>query len=120
MHTTSTGLDFAIPFPEAFDQYLSGGLLLHFDAQGKLVRDANISQIGGMILPEANSAWYLSSVLQHLSNPGALSAADLSTAITQHTTNLVSGTWVNVDRNAAVGTNFMYLSSYLPIGDQDG
>ncbi|KXX73342.1 Oleate activated transcription factor 3 [Madurella mycetomatis] len=109
MHTTSIGLDFVIPFPDAFDQYLSGGLLLHFDAQGKLVRDAHISQIGGMILPEANSAWYLSSVLQHLSNPGTLSVADLSTAITQHTTNLVSETWVNVDRNAAVGTNFIAL-----------
>ncbi|KAK4116777.1 hypothetical protein N656DRAFT_775137 [Canariomyces notabilis] len=41
-----------------------------------------------------------------------MSVLDLSSAITQHTTDLVSGSWINGDRNAAVGTNFMY---FLPV-----
>lgn len=113
MHTSGLGLDFVVPFPEAFDQYLSGNLLLQFDAQGKLVRDAHIDHIDGIILPEANSAWYLSSVLEYLLHPGAMSVVDLSAAITRHTTDLVSGSWMNRDRNAAVGTNFMYLFFFL-------
>jgi hypothetical protein len=111
MHTSSIGADFSVPFPEAFDQYLPDSMMFRLQGQSQPL-DANIDQIDGMVWPEANSAWYLSNVMQQLSNPASPPPADrnaLSGAITAHTINLLAGNWRSGDRTAAVGTNFMYL-----------
>lgn len=118
MHTANLGWDFSIPFPESFDQYLSGGLSYSFGSQasGSGHLGGNSDQIDGMVWPEATSAFYLSSVLQQLANPGSPTATDrnmLSGAVTTHTINVLSGNWKRGDRTAAVGTNFMYTS--LPL-----
>jgi hypothetical protein len=122
MHTANLHWDFSIPFPESFDQYLSGSLGIDFGAQGSGSRtgapflDANIDRIDGIVWPEATSAWYLSSVLQQLTRPTPPTADDrnmLSGAITAHTINILSSNWKRGDRTAAVGTNFMYTSSPL-------
>ncbi len=99
-------MDFSIPFPETFDQYLSGSMV--FGQQGFL--DGSLDRIETMIWPEANSAWYLRNALQQLliSNPPSSADRDiLSDAITAHTLNVMGGNYRNGTRSAAVGTNFM-------------
>ena len=64
--------------------------------------------VSGAIWPETHSAYYLSSVLQRLTDPASLSNADrdnLSHLIMNHTISMLGS-----DRAAVVGTNFMYLS----------
>ncbi|KAK1830392.1 hypothetical protein QBC39DRAFT_285634 [Podospora conica] len=116
MHTANLHWDFTIPFPESFDQYLPGssafGLGLATSSANLSLDDAD--SIDGMIWPEATSAWYLSSVLQQLSStaappPTQTDRNTLSSAITAHTINVMSGNWKRGDRTAAVGTNFIAL-----------
>ncbi|KAK3393696.1 hypothetical protein B0H63DRAFT_516866 [Podospora didyma] len=125
MHTSSLGSDFWIPFPEAFDQYLLGSAMFGLQGQGL---DANLDRIEGMVWPEANSAWYLSNVLHQLAGPTPQSIEDrntLSGAITQHTLQVLEGSWERGDRTGAVGANFIALMKLnqpgllagLPISD---
>ncbi|KAK3300152.1 uncharacterized protein B0H64DRAFT_414237 [Chaetomium fimeti] len=58
-----------------------------FGGQGQGFREANGDQIDGMAFPEGTSAWYLSNVLQQLSNPTMPAVVDpktLSSMIFQH------------------------------------
>lgn len=109
IHTSIVTSELAIPFPEAFDQYLPGSLAYDFHTQGEGFGylDPDLEQIDGVVWPEANSAGYLSSVLQHLSTsavPIVSSRNSVTDMIMGHTMGLLQN-----KRNAAVGTNFMYL-----------
>ncbi|KAK0734308.1 hypothetical protein B0T26DRAFT_64377 [Lasiosphaeria miniovina] len=109
MHTSGLSSDFWIPFPEAFDQYLLGSLMIGF--QGGPI-DANIDQIDTMVWPEASSAWYMSNVLHQLTAPSPVSPVDrntLSGVITQHTLQVMERNWKMGDRTGSVGTNFIAL-----------
>lgn len=112
MHTASLSLDFVIPFPEALDLHLPGGLLFQFEAQ-----NAHGSAVDGIVLPEAKCAWCLSTALQQLSNPALPTAIDpneLSAMIWQHTCEMISAKWETGDRNAAVGVNLMLVACLAP------
>ena len=113
MLTAGLGHESVIPLPEAFDQ-MPGGFPSQFlgQGQGRGVRSANVDPIDAMALPEANSAWYLSRVLQQLSNPGpspAINRNALSEEITRHTTKMLPSKGRAGDGNAALGTNFIAL-----------
>lgn len=64
-----------------------------------------------MLFPEANSALYLNTTLQQLSNPLLAYTPDqrenFSQTIWNHTVEMANGPWSTGDRSAAVGTNFM-------------
>jgi hypothetical protein len=95
-----------IPLPEAFDQHFPGSAPFH----GPGFRDANSDRIEGMVLPEATSAWYLSRVLQQLSDPalpGNIDPEVLSNLILQHARDVDSAKWRAGDRNAAFGADLM-------------
>ncbi|KAK3329529.1 hypothetical protein B0H66DRAFT_526913 [Apodospora peruviana] len=110
IHTSNTDPDFAIPYPEAFDQYLPGSGTYDFQNQGHGegfgYLDADLAQIDSVVWPEANSAGYLSSVLQQLSgsNPSVATRNSITEMIMGHTINLLAH-----KRTAAVGTNFIAL-----------
>jgi len=102
--------DFSIPFPQAFDQYLSGTAASGFQARQGVVADANNDRIEDVLWPEGNSAWYLSSFLHHIRSTTPLTPADrntLSDAVTAHTLNIMGVNWRFGSRSAAMHANFM-------------
>ena len=110
MHTM--GLDLMVPLPDAFDPYFLASLPFRRVAQYQGYRDVNSDQIEGIVFPEAGSAYYLSRVLEQLSNPtlpGALDPIALSEMIWLHAREMAAAKWRAGDRNAAVGTDFMYV-----------
>ncbi|KAL2017656.1 hypothetical protein VTK56DRAFT_1870 [Thermocarpiscus australiensis] len=123
MHTANLGLDFVIPFPENFDQYFPGALGFQPGDRERGIRDANSDKIDGMVLPEAKSAWYLSSLLQQSSslalsptvNP-TMNRSVLDAAITQHSYELSSSGWKTGERSGAVATNFIAMMKLHELG----
>ncbi|AEO70175.1 85e784a5-aa62-49f1-8cce-aec5911353d2 [Thermothielavioides terrestris] len=108
MHTSGLAQVSVIPLPEAFDQHFPGSAPFH----GPGFRDANSDRIEGMVLPEATSAWYLSRVLQQLSDPalpGNIDPEVLSNLILQHARDVDSAKWRAGDRNAAFGADLISL-----------
>ncbi len=115
MHTM--GLDLVVPLPDAFDRYFLAHLPFLRVAQYQGYRDVNSDQIEGIVFPEAGSAFYLSKVLEQLSNPALLGAIDhisLSGMIWQHARETAAAKWRAGDRNAAVGTDFMCVRRSVP------
>lgn len=103
-------LDFSIPLPQAFDQYLSGAAALGFQARQGELADAHIDRIEDIIWPEANSAWYLSTFLHEVQGPTTLTPVDrnnLTDAVTAHTLNIMGVRWRFGNRSAAINANFM-------------
>ncbi|KAL2258118.1 hypothetical protein VTK26DRAFT_8700 [Humicola hyalothermophila] len=98
MLTVGLGLDPMIPHPENFDQYL-------------FTFGAEHGGIQAMTPAEASSAYFLSRVSQHLSNPASSPplAPDLSDCVSNLTKKLLLNRGRACDRNAAVGTNFITL-----------
>lgn len=110
MHTSGLAQVSVIPLPEAFDRHFRGTLAFQFGGQDQEYRDGNSDRIEGMVLPEATSAWYLSRVLQQLSDPALPDNIDsevLSNLIMQHAKDVDSAKWRTGDRNAAFGTDLM-------------
>ncbi|KAK4242707.1 hypothetical protein C8A03DRAFT_40048 [Achaetomium macrosporum] len=112
MHTAGLDAISVIPLPEHFDQHLASGSPLQFGAEEQGFRDANSDGIEGMVVPEATSAWYLSRVLQQLSDPalpGNVDSKTLSSMIWQHAQDISSAKWRAGDRNAAVCMDLIAL-----------
>jgi hypothetical protein len=109
MHTVGLAPSSTIPLPDALDQHLPGSPLLPFGGQSPIVRDPNSTRIEGMVVPEATSAWYLSCVLHHLSNPGPpiMDTKVLAERIWDHVDDISRARWRTGDRNAAVATDLM-------------
>ena len=112
MHTMGLNLMSVVPLPDAFDRYFLASLpflrVVHYQGY----RDVNSDQIEGIVFPEAGSAYFLSKVLEQLSNPTLLGAIDpiaLSEMIWLHAREMAAAKWRAGDRNAAVGTDFMYV-----------
>lgn len=109
MHTAGFPLASVVPLPEAFDRPRSAGAQFQFGGQDQGFRDASGGQGDTIAFPQASSACYLSTVLEHLSNPAlATDPKSLSDSIWQHaktTSSLKSP--VAGDPNAVVGTDFM-------------
>jgi hypothetical protein len=106
-----TQLDFSVPFPEAFDQYLPGNATAGFGAWKGTAAEDNTDRIDSVVWPEANSAWYLSTLLHQIHNPASPpTAADrnsLTDALSVHTLNVLGAEWKQGTRYAAVNANFM-------------
>ncbi|KAK4042252.1 hypothetical protein C8A01DRAFT_33752 [Parachaetomium inaequale] len=112
MNTADLAPCSVVPLPEVFDQPFSPNLAFQFGGQAQALRDANSDHIDGIVFPEATSAWYLSNVLQQLSNPtapGNFDSKSLSDLIWQHALATCALKWRAGDRNAAVGTDFIAL-----------
>jgi hypothetical protein len=107
MQTTGLAPFSVVPLPQQLDQYFP--VQFQFEGPHQGFRDTNSDQIHGMVFSEATSTWYLSTVLQRLSDP-ALSGMDpkeLTDTILQHAKSLSSPQWLTCDRNAAVGVDLM-------------
>lgn len=103
MHTTGLAPRLPVPMPETIDQYFSATSPFQFGDQGQGFRDGTGDQINSMFFPEATSAWYLSNVLQQLSDPTACGLTDpktLSSMIMIHLRTMTSMGW-------RVGTSYM-------------
>jgi hypothetical protein len=108
MHTAGLAPASPIPPPGAIDQHFPSGGPFPLGGQGQGFRGANGDQIDGMAFPEGTSAWYLSHVLQQLSDPTMHALIDptmadpktLSGMIVQHTRIFSSMGW-------RVGTDYM-------------
>ncbi|KAK4129206.1 hypothetical protein N657DRAFT_639781 [Parathielavia appendiculata] len=111
MHTTDLAPFSVIPRPEAFDQHFLTSVPFQFGVQNQALQDPNSDVIEGIVFPEATSAWYLSLVLQQLSNPtqAGIDSKALSDKIWQHARLTASARWRAGDRNAAVGTDLIAL-----------
>jgi hypothetical protein len=110
MHTAGLEAISMIPLPENLDQHLASGSPFQSGAQAQGFRDSNGDRIEGMVVPEATSAWYLSRVLQQLSDPalpGTVDTKTLSTMIWQHAQDISAAKWRAGDRNGAVCTDLM-------------
>ncbi|KAK4153243.1 hypothetical protein C8A00DRAFT_34014 [Chaetomidium leptoderma] len=119
MHTTGLAPVSVIPFPEAFNQYFPATDPFQFGGQDQGFRDANSDYIDGIVFPEATSAWYLSNVLQQLSNPalpGTLDHKALSDMIWRHAKDIASAKWRAGDRHAAIATDFVALMKLNHLG----
>lgn len=109
MHTTGLAPFSVVPAPESLDNHFPASAQFQFGGPPQGFRGANSDQIHGMVFPEATSTWYLSTVLQQLSDP-TLSEIDpktLTDRIWQHAKSLSSAEWLTCGRNAAVGIDFM-------------
>lgn len=108
---SSTELDFSVPFPEAFDQYLPGNATAGYRAWQGSTAENNTDKIDNVVWPEANSAWYLSTLLHQIHNPtNPPTVADrnsLSDALSVHTLNVMGVEWRHGTRCAAINSNFM-------------
>jgi hypothetical protein len=110
MHTAGLAPASPIPPPGAIDQHFPSGGPFPLGGQGQGFRGANGDQIDGMAFPEGTSAWYLSHVLQQLSDPTMHALIDptmadpktLSGMIVQHTRIFSSMGW-------RVGTDYIAL-----------
>ena len=104
-------LDFLIPFPEALDQYLPGHATAGYRPWQGSTAENNIENIDNVVWPEANSAWYLSTLLDQIHSPTSPpSAADrnsLSDAISAHTLNVMGVGWKHGPRCGVINANFM-------------
>jgi hypothetical protein len=108
---TQIELDFSIPFPEAFDQYLPGHATAGYRGwQGSTVEE-NSGTIDNVVWPEANSAWYLSTLLHQNHNraipPTVADRNTLSDALSVHTLNVMGVEWKHGTRCGAINVNFM-------------
>ncbi|KAH8906007.1 hypothetical protein BR93DRAFT_723401 [Coniochaeta sp. PMI_546] len=110
---SSTELDFSVPFPEAFDQYLPGNATAGYRAWQGSTAENNTDKIDNVVWPEANSAWYLSTLLHQIHNPtNPPTVADrnsLSDALSVHTLNVMGVEWRHGTRCAAINSNFIAL-----------
>ena len=100
-------MEFPVPFPETFDQYLGGPMAIYPQFE---YLDGGLDKIETIVWPEATSAWYLRNVLHQLSSSNLPTAAERdirSEAITAHTLGLMNGQYKHGTRSAAVGLNFM-------------
>ena len=111
MLTAGLSLHLMIPFPEAFDQNLLARMPFLAGGQNQGFWDANMGQFDDMMVPEASSAWSLSTVLQHLANPGSLPPPDndFLNCIINQTQKMLPLRGRPSDHNAALGTNFIAL-----------
>lgn len=111
MLTAGLGLHPMIPFPEAFDRNLLARMPFLAGGQNQGFLDANMGHFDGLLVPEASSAWSLSTVLQHLANPGSLPAPDqvFLNCIISQTKKMLPIRGRPSDHNAALGTNFVTL-----------
>ncbi|KAK1777308.1 hypothetical protein QBC45DRAFT_190082 [Copromyces sp. CBS 386.78] len=99
LHTSAIPQDLTVPFPESFRHAGTNEALGSWDV--------TMGDVSGAMWPEAHSAYYLSSVLQRLTDPASLSNADrdhLSHMIMNHTISMLGS-----DRASVVGTNFIAL-----------
>jgi hypothetical protein len=96
-----------IPRPEAFNLYFLASPPSQFGAHP--IQDPKTHLIDGIVFPEATSAWYLRQVLHHLSSPTGIDPISLSDKIWQHSMEMSAASWLAGDRNAAVGTDLMYV-----------
>ncbi|KAH6650986.1 hypothetical protein F5144DRAFT_480445 [Chaetomium tenue] len=97
MHTTGLAPRLPVPMPETIDQYFPATSPFQFGDTG--------DQINNMFFPEATSAWYLSNVLQQLSDPtacGLTNPKTLSEMIMTHLRTTTSMGW-------RVGTSYIAL-----------
>jgi hypothetical protein len=107
MQTTGLAPYTEVPLPEQLDRYFP--VQFQFGGPHQGFRDTNSDQIHGMVFPEATSAWYLSTVLQRLSDPteSGIDPKELTDTILQHAKLLSSPQWLTCGRNAAVGVDLM-------------
>jgi hypothetical protein len=104
MQTTGLAPFSVVPLPHQLNQYFPG--------QFQFGGPANSDQIHGMVFSEATSTFYLSTVLQRLSDPtlSCMDPKELTDTILQHAKSLSLPQWLTCDRNAAVGVDLMCVS----------